>query len=32
VGWALGIAGLTVSLTVGAWLNLTAQASDRAKS
>src|SRR3989442_598369 len=32
LGWALGIAGLTVSLTVGAWLNLSAQAVDRAKA
>ena len=32
-GWAIGIAGLAVSLSVGAWLNLTAQNADsRAKS
>src|SRR6266702_1004527 len=28
-GWAIGIAGLAVSLSVGAWLNLTAQNADR---
>src|SRR5205809_1191547 len=28
-GWAIGIAGLAVSLSVGAWLNLTAQAADK---
>ncbi len=28
-GWAIGIAGLAVSLSVGAWLNLTAQGADR---
>jgi len=29
LGWAIGIGGLAVSLSVGAWLNLTAQNADR---
>jgi len=29
LGWALGIGGLAVSLSVGAWLNLTAQRADK---
>ena len=29
LGWALGIAGLVVSLSIGAWLHLTAQRADR---
>ncbi len=29
LGWAIGIAGLALSLSIGAWLNLTAQNADR---
>ncbi|PYO35602.1 MAG: amino acid permease [Gemmatimonadetes bacterium] len=29
LGWALGIGGLAVSLSIGAWLNLYAQSADR---
>ena len=29
LGWALGIAGLALSLSIGAWLNLTAQNADK---
>src|SRR5437762_4872845 len=32
VGWALGIGGLTLSLSIGAWLSLTAQNADRANA
>ena len=32
LGWALGIGGLTLSLSIGAWLSLTASNSDRANA
>ena len=32
VGWARGIGGLTLSLSIGAWLSLTAQNADRANA